>query len=344
MDFESAVMGIGIILLGIIGAVVTYAICSMLMRRADQTSSKLDDILVFSFRLPLTALILVASAYFALTHYFVVPPAYAWIIGEKAVTSGFIFFVTWFLSAFLQQLVAAYGQVIAARTQTDVDDQILTIFEYSIRYIVWFLGLLFILATLELDITPLIAGAGIAGLAVALAAQEILANIFAGTIILTDQPLKVHDRVRIGEYFGDVVHIGFRSTRLMTVDYQLVTIPNSTITNSIIVNYAMPDIKMLVVLDFPVAYGSDVEKVMSVLKSVVNKAAREIDYILEDPAPIVLFWEFGESSLNFKMKVWTNDCKKEIYLRSHINREVNRRFIEEGIEIPFTQVDVHMKS
>ncbi|KQC05699.1 MAG: hypothetical protein APR53_02020 [Methanoculleus sp. SDB] len=343
MVLEETVIGIGIILLGIIAAIVVHVFCSMLARRADSTRSKMDDIIVLSCRKPLVAFIMVLSAYIALKYYFIIPESYSWILEEKYVAAASIFFITWVAAAFAEHAVTGYGRAIAARTKTDIDDQILTIFERSIRYIIWFLGILLILATIELDITPLVAGAGIAGLAVALAAQEILSNIFAGTIILVDQPLKVHDRVKINEYFGDVVHIGPRSTRIETVDHQLITIPNATITNSIIVNYAMPDIKMLVVLDFPVAYGSDVEMVMKVLRGVVNQAAREMDYILEDPAPIVLFWEFGESSLNFKMKVWTNDCKKEIYLRSHINREVNRRFIEEKIQIPYMQVDVHMR-
>jgi MscS family membrane protein len=343
MDITSLAIGIGIIFGGIVLALLLYALYTKFLKQALVTESKLDDVILAAFGKPLVILVIAVSIYIGVRYFMEIPEEYQWIFEGKCVMAFIVFVATWITSVFVNELIRHYGKTISEKTQTDFDDHIVAVLERSAKYVIWFIGILIILAMLSVNITPLLAGAGIASLAIALAAQDLLSNILAGTMIMVDQPLKLHDRIRIDEFFGDVVNIGPRSTRIMTVDYQLVTIPNNKITSSIIVNYAMPDIKMLVVLDFPVAYGSDVEKVMGVLRGVVNQAAREIDFILEQPAPIVLFWEFGDSSLNFRMKVWTNDCKKEIYVRSHINREVNRRFIEENITIPFPQVDVHMK-
>ncbi len=337
----SELIGIGIIFIGIFTAVFIKALYSHLSKKAALTNSKFDDVIVLSFEKPLIVFIVALAVYISIKHFFTLPDNFAWMIEDKSVTASIIFLTTWLIANFTHNSLKQYGSRISERTKNEFDDQIFAIFEKIGSYIIWFLGILIILATLELNISPLIAGAGVAGLAFALAAQEILSNLLAGSVIVVDQPLKVNDRIKIDNYFGDVVSVGPRSTRILTIDDKLITIPNTKITSSIITNYAMPKSNLAVNIPVSVAYGSDVEKILEILVEIVNDAAKNIEYILEEPAPQVFFLEFGESSLNFRLKVWTNDFRHELLTVSHINRHINKRFSEEGIQIPFKQVDIH---
>jgi small-conductance mechanosensitive channel len=145
-------------------------------------------------------------------------------------------------------------------------------------------------------------------------------------------------------YIGDVVNVGPRSTRIMTLDNQLVTIPNSTITSSVVTNFALPDARLKVRIPISVAYGTDVERVKQILFDIALEAAGKSDLILRDPAPEVFFLEFGESSLNFQIIVWTYDFSRVWNVKDEMNTRIARRFADEGIEIPFRQVDIHIRT
>jgi len=343
VDIYGSFIGILIILIGILISIVIYALYHKGLKRAGETASKLDDLLLIAFGKPLIVFILACTVWYAFREFITLPSEYRWVLGGPSVTAFLIFLATWTCASFVNFTVREYGREIAGKTDTDLDDHILGILEKTATYIIWFVGLLMILCMLDVDVTPLVAGAGVAGIAIALASQEIIGNIFAGSVIMVDQPIRVNDRVRIQNYFGDVVKVGPRSTQVKTIDDLIITIPNTVVTSSIITNYARPEAKIVVNINVPVAYGSDVEQVMGILDGIVRNAAAQEDSILTDPKPVVFFDEFGASSLNFVLRVWTNDFRMERATRSIINREINRRFREEGIEIPFSQIDIHIR-
>ncbi len=132
---------------------------------------------------------------------------------------------------------------LAEKTETEFDDRIVDVLKKIAKWIIWFTGLMYIFSTFNVNITPLIAGAGIMGIAIALAARDLFSNFFRGAVIITDQPFKVGDRVLINDVLGDVLRIGPRSTRLITLDSDIVTIPNNKITTSIVRNYSLPNPK-----------------------------------------------------------------------------------------------------
>ncbi|QSZ67801.1 mechanosensitive ion channel family protein [Methanofollis aquaemaris] len=343
MDIYHSILGIVVILGGALASVVIYALYHRGIQRAERTASKLDDLFLISLGKPLIVFVLAAAVWYAFTYEITLPGEQAWVVGTTTASAFLVFLGTWAAASFVEFAFREYGREIAEKTDTDLDDHILGTLEKTAHYIIWFIGILMVLCTLNVDITPLVAGAGVAGIAVALAAQEIIGNIFAGSVIMVDQPLRVNDRVRILDHFGDVVRVGPRSTQIKTIDDLIITIPNTVVTQSVITNYARPEPKIVVNIQVPVAYGSDVEQVMSILNRVVEEAAAEEDYILTDPKPVVFFDEFGASSLNFMLRVWTNDFRMERTTRSTINREIDRRFREEGIEIPFSQIDIHIR-
>ena len=215
--------------------------------------------------------------------------------------------------------------------------------EIAAKYLIWFVAFLLLLKNFNIDITPLLAATGIAGLAIALAAQDILGNFLGGAIITMDKPFKIGDRIKFDTFSGDIVSVGPRSTRLKTLDNQIVTIPNSKITQNIVVNYAQPDFKMKVRIPFSVAYGTDMSRVKKILLEIAHEAAEKTPWVVLDPSPSVYFLEFGESSLNGQLILWTNNYDNTWDVQDYVNSQIDEWFRKGGIEIPFRQVDIWMR-
>jgi len=198
-----------------------------------------------------------------------------------------------------------------------------------------------ILVAWDIEVTGLVASAGIVGLALSFAAQDTLANLFAGIAILTDRPYKLGDYIILdsGER-GAVTHIGLRSTRLLTRDDVEVSIPNSVMGAAKIVNEAsgVPD-RYRIRVSVGAAYGSDIDQVMAVLLSVGQAHPK----VRRDPEPRVRFRQFGESSLDFELLCWIERPENRGLVVHELNCEVYKRFAEAGITIPFPQRDLYIK-
>lgn len=343
MAFEIVYAALTIII-GLVAAGIAHVIILWLKKKASGTESQFDDILLAALGKPLIITIIAGSIYIALTHFEVLPATVVGFAVDQYVNAFFILIGAWIVSSFSYNLLRTYGSVVAAKTETDIDNRLLPLLEIIARYLIWFVAFLLILANFNIDITPLLAGAGIAGIALALAAQDILSNFFGGAIITIDEPFKIGDRITFDKYFGDVISIGPRSTRLKTLDYQIVTIPNSKITSNVVINYAQPDIKMKVRIPFSVAYGSDMHQVKRILLEIACEAMEKTSWVLSDPCPSVYFLEFGESSLNGQLLLWTNNYDNTWDVQDYMNSRIIERFREEGIEIPFRQVDVWMRN
>ncbi|MBN1431232.1 MAG: mechanosensitive ion channel [Methanomicrobiaceae archaeon] len=332
----------GIIFLGIFGGILLLKIFSYLEKKAANTKNVMDDILFASIGKPLAISVVIISVYYALLN-IALPEDYSWIAEARVLNIALIIIATWIVSGFFHSFISNYGKTLASRTKSELDDKLFGILESSIKYIIWFLGFIYILSYLGIEITPIVASAGVFGIAISFAAQDIIANFFGGAMILADRPFKIGDRVKIEGELGDVVSLGVRSTRIKTLDHQLLTIPNSVFSSSIVTNYAMPDVKLKVKIPVSVAYGSDVKKVKELLLEIAVRASKEEEYILQDPAPGVYFLEFGESSLNYMMVIWAGRFNMSWEVKDKINFLIDERFTEEGIEIPFPQMDIHVK-
>lgn len=346
-NYLYALITIGI---GLVAAGFAHFIVKWLQSKADETDTLLDDIIVLAIGKPLIVTILAASAYIALTAFIIEPEAMQWTFGDMSLTgfqfinSFFIIIGAWVASSFMYNFITTYGRWLASKTDTDFDDQLLPMLEVLSKYLIWFIAFLLILSEFKIDITPMLAGAGIGAIALALAAQEIIGNFLGGAIITLDKPFKVGDRIKYDTYFGDVISIGPRSTRIKTLDYQIVTIPNSKLTSNVTINYAQPDVKMKVRIPFAVAYGSDIKKVKRILLELAHEAIEKTPWAVPDPAPSVYFLEFGESSLNGQLIMYTNNYDFLWDVQDYMNVRIDERFKEEGIEIPFRQVDIHMRN
>lgn len=331
------------ILLGIVIAFLVRTCVKWLEAKAEETDTKWDDIIIAALGLPVQITIVVVSIYFAVTWFAILPENAQFLLTPAYVTAFYIVISAWIISSFLHDVIATYGRSLAGMSDTDMDDRLVELLELVIKYVVWFAAIMAILKVFNIDITPFLAGAGIAGIAVALAAQDLISNFFGGAIITVDKPFKVGDRIKIDDYYGDVVSVGTRSTRIRTLDYQVVTIPNNKLTSNVIINYSEPDEKLRVTIPVTVAYGTDPVKVKKILLGIADDAIRNTPWLLSDPAPTVFFQEFGDSSLKFILRVWMKKYNVPDEVKDDINIRISERFAQEGIEIPFPQLEVRMK-
>jgi small-conductance mechanosensitive channel len=347
MDLNSVninyVYAAAVIVFGIMFAIIARTTVRWLEAKAGETDTNWDDIIIAAIGTPVQVAIVVVATYFAFTRFGILPENLQWILDPRYVTSFYIIIGAWIISSFLHDIVAIYGHDLAEHSDGDWDDRLVDLLKLVIKYVIWFAALMAILSVFEVNITPFLAGAGIAGLAVALAAQDIISNFFGGAIITVDKPFKVGDRIKVDQYYGDVLTIGPRSTRLKTLDYQIVTIPNNKITTNIVVNYAEPDQKLRITLPVTVAYGTDPKKVKEILLEIANNTIKSTDYLLQDPGPKVFFNEFGDSSLKFILYVWARKYNLPDEVKDSINTQIVNRFAQEGIEIPFPQMEVRIK-
>jgi MscS family membrane protein len=194
---------------------------------------------------------------------------------------------------------------------------------------------------LGLSLTAVFASAGIAGLAVALAARETMANFFGGISILLDRPFKLGDYIVLdtGER-GQVMEVGMRSTKIITRDDIQISIPNSLITSTKVVNESAPKPHFRVRIKVGVAYDTDVARVGELLLQL----AHENVMVLVDPKPQVRFLQFGDSALEMELRCWARRPEDRGLLVHQLNSAIEQAFQEHQITIPFPQRDVHMVS
>ena len=331
------------VIFGVLLALIVRFIVRWLEAKAGETDTKLDDIIIAAIGTPVQVAIIVVAVYYAISSFGILPNSLQFILDPKYVTAFYIIIGAWIISSFLHDIIAIYGHELAERSEGDWDDRLVELLELIVKWLVWFGALMAILSVFEVNITPFLAGAGIAGLAVALAAQDIISNFFGGAIITIDKPFKVGDRVKVDQYYGDVINVGPRSTRIKTLDYQIVTIPNNKITTNVIVNYSEPDEKLRITIPVSVAYGTEVDLVKKILLEITQDVIRTTDYILAEPTPKVFFVEFSDSSLKFILYVWARKYNLPDEVKDSINSRIAARFAEDGIEIPFPQMEVRLK-
>jgi small-conductance mechanosensitive channel len=198
---------------------------------------------------------------------------------------------------------------------------------------------------LGISITPLITALGVGGLAVALALQDTLANLFAGIHILVEKSIRVGDFIRLetGQE-GYVQDITWRTTRVRMLPNNIVVIPNSKLSQSVVTNYYLPEKRMSVLIPVGVSYQSDPDQVERILVEEAAKAVGEVPGLLGDPAPFVRFIPgFGESSLDFTLVCQVAEFTDQYPAQHELRKRIFRRFRHEGIEIPFPQRVVHVR-
>jgi small-conductance mechanosensitive channel len=209
------------------------------------------------------------------------------------------------------------------------------------RYVILVVGIIIIFQSLGIDMSTLTVLFGALGVGIGFGLQNIVNNFISGLIILFERPIKVGDRIEVGDVNGDVMDISARATTINTNDNITVIVPNSEFISSQVINWNHSDRNVRFRIPVGVSYKEDPVKIRSILLDVADKHPG----VLKSPETIVLFDEYGDSSINFYLVVWTtNYINRPRILKSELYFEIFRRFREEEVEIPFPQRDLHLKS
>jgi potassium efflux system protein len=208
------------------------------------------------------------------------------------------------------------------------------------HYAILILGFLFaaVAAGFGLDRIAVLAGAF--GLGIGFGLQNIVNNFVSGLILLFERPVRIGDKVQIDNLLGEITGIGIRSSTLRTWEGAEVIVPNGTLVSSNVINWTLSDQRRRAEVQVGVAYGSDPGLVMDLLV----RSAREHPEVLSNPAPEALFLGFGDSAMNFSLRAWVGSFDRFIKVRSDLYQSVNSALKEAGIEIPFPQRDLHLRS
>ena len=316
--------------------VVVPAVLALLHRLARRTRTHVDEILARAIATPLKILVFALGARIALDS-FTLPPTLTLWGGHLTLVLG-IGAVAFAVDRAVRGLIAAYIGT------SDFLQSSAGLLRLMVRAAVYSLALLVLLGSLGISITPLVASLGVGSLAVALALQPSMQQMFAGLYLVMDRPIRVGDFVRIesGEE-GQVEAIGWRTVRIRVLQDNVVIVPNDRMASSVIFNYSQPGPESLVMLEVGVAYDSDLDRVEAIATDVARSIAAETGLTDVTHAPRVRFDRFGDSAIQMTVIVRANDVLDRFEIRSALLRRLHSRFRAEGIVIPFPMRTVQVE-
>ncbi len=324
--------GLGYLILAMVADII---IDKLFKRLAELTNISCDDKFIQFVHRPIVLTIIFLGVLHVTIAAGVKPP---WDFIVPHIIKTMIFLTWWF--PFLR-LVAGTdlkdGSFLARKT--NMARELLYLFRNLFRVAVLAVGVMAVLLIWQVNLTPLFASAGIVGLAVAIAAKDTLANLFGGISIFMDRPYKINDYIILdsGER-GEVVDIGIRSTRIMTRDDVLITIPNSVMANAKIINESAPLPRFRIRVPVGVAYGSDLKFVEDLLV----KIALDNPDVTPQPEPRSRVRRFGPSSIDFELLCWVKDPRYKGRVVHDLLQAIYVAFEENGITIPYPQRDIHI--
>ena len=325
-----------IVLIAILVAFVLHKVVfPLIIRFTKWTPTDLDSRLVRSARWPVSLGILVLGVYLALT----LPldltdtqQARTDTVAKVLVVVLGIFLVVGLLS----KTIDWYLENLAGKTQGIIDVKLFPLIRRVAVVFIYGLGALLVMDLLGINISPLIAGLGLGGLAVALAIQPTLANLFAGTYVMTEGVIATGDYIQLSDGIkGYVVEVGWRSTRIRDWRNNLVVVPNAKFAETIITNYQQPTPEVSVFLECGTSYDSDLYRVEEVCLEVMDEVIANEPMAVKDYGKYFAFDKFGESNVNFWLFIRATDRWGSFVVQSALMKLLHKRFKEEGIAINY---------
>ena len=263
-------------------------------------------------------------------------------IGDSEISIGTI--VIFFASFYLLVLVSKNVRLILLNkilAKSKLKKSFRESIANGVRITMMLIGTIIIIQAVGIDLSALSLLAGALGVGIGFGFQKVTDNLISGLTILVEEPIKVGDRVEVGEVSGDIVNISLRATTIVTNDNISIIVPNSEFISSQVINWSHNNRIIRFRLPVGVSYDEDPE----IIKNLLLEVADENPNVQKEPKPKVFFEKFGDSSLDFKLGIWTSShTDKPEFIRSEINYAIFKKFKENKIKIPFPQRDVHIKS
>jgi len=332
--YENTVGQWSIAILIVLGSVIIsrlfyWILSGIVLRHAEKTKTKLDDILIKKLKEPVLFAIIIVGIWYAIK-YLNFTPEFDARIGQ-AYYLLVSFNVAWVIVRLLDAIVQEYFRPIVEKSENDLDDRLLPIVSKGIKIAVWMMAIIIGLDNAGYDVTTMIAGLGLGGLAFAMAAKDTIANLFGGFTIITDKPFTISDRIQVKGFDGNVQEIGIRSTRIKTFDGRIVVVPNATIANDVLVNVSAEPSRRIS-LSLGLTYDTDhnsMEKAMTILKEIVAENDNLEEHV------ILGFDAFNDFSLNINFKYYIIKGRDILGTQTQVNLQILKRFNAEGLEFAF---------
>jgi small-conductance mechanosensitive channel len=314
----------------LIGWMLKKFVFAWLHRFSSRTSSRIDDILLRAADVPVLLMIFVWGG--AALLQFILPEAREELtrpvlIGSKIIT---ILAVVWFVDSLLSNVIDAYAHRVEILQVSQAYTGVL------VHVLAFGIGALVLLDSLGISITPIIASLGIGSLAVALALQPTLENVFAGFQILTDQPLRPGQFVKLesGEE-GYVERIGWRTTWIRQLANNMVVIPNKQLVNTRLTNFYYPTKELAVLVELGVHYTSDLDKVERVTIEVGEEVLKRTPGAISDFKPFIRYHTLAASSINFSVILRAQEFVDNYLIRHEFIKALCKRYAQENIVVPY---------
>ncbi len=322
---------------------VYFLLTNVIKKFVTKTETKLDDLIIGKVTFPITVGILFYGAKLGLDH---LNLAYE-NVTLRIVDSAVILICALAVKIFIDILIDIWIKPKARETESTFDDSVLPLIHRFSTVVVVLIGLVFVLNRWGINVGPLLAGLGIAGVAIAFALQSTLGNILSGIALVLDKNFQVGDVIDLMDQqepkMGTVVDIGFRSTKIATADNEILVIPNAQLAAMPFKNLMQPNPALRVTYKSSVSYGSDPERVKKLLLDQLKKVQHA--KILKDPEPCVLFAEISDFSYNFNLYFWVETPRDRLFVKDELNTLVLKAFHKANLEIPYpTQVILTKKA
>lgn len=310
-----------------------YALRRLLFRQlsywAKKTETQAGNLVIGATKTPSLIWALILATYLGL-RFSELPESVVDVSGKILLILGIIS-VTLFLANLVSRLVQAY----LARAETALLP-VSSLMQNIIRGIIFLIGILVILGSLGIEITPLLATLGVGGLAVALALQDTLANLFAGFYIAVTKQISIGDYIKLdsGEE-GYVTDIHWRATKIKMLANNVVLVPNEKLAKAIVTDYYLPEKEMAVLVNLGVHYNSDLRKVEGVTVEVAREVMKEVQGGVPEFEPFIRYHTFGDFSINFTVILRAREFVDQYLIKHEFIKRLHERYKAEGVIIPY---------
>lgn len=332
----------GMLLLGtmVIGWIVKRFLSGIGRKLIARTTSELDDLILNIVVDKVKWIAIVAGSYLASEELEkALQPADVMALQFLGYAQGIIFVcfvivVTTVLIRVSDTAVKHTMEIHARRTESRFNEALLPLINRVINIVLALIAVIITLDHFGQDVSSLVVSLGVGSLAIALAAQDTLANMIGGFVIMLDRPFRVGDRIQLpsGDV-GDVYEIGVRSTKIQDFDNNLIILPNAELVKARIVNFSYPQQAVRVMVEVGVAYGTNLDDA----KKIITDLAKQHRDVLADPIPEAFTVALADSSVNIRLIARTADYRKRFLIETSLREQIYKTFHEEGIQIPFPQ-------
>jgi small-conductance mechanosensitive channel len=326
------------LLLGIIGGwLIDRIVITRLRAFSQRTAWHIDELILNALGRAVVLWAFVAGLHFAFLSLPIEIPARV----TRVVTNGLFVLVALSVTAVASRAAVGFVNLYSQRVEGVLPSA--SIFSNLIKLLVFLVGLLIILQSLGIAITPLLTALGVGGLAVGLALQDTLSNLFSGFQIIASRQIRPGDFIKLesGEE-GYIRDITWRYTAVQAISQQTVVIPNAKLVANTVTNYYQPDTRFTMGVYFSVAYESDLDRVETVTLDLARDAQAEWEHCLRDHEPTFRVAEFGDSGIECRIWLGIEEVTKQYAVRHEFMKRLHARFREEGITFPYPTRTIYL--